>query len=355
MRQLAVLEQMRDALPPIPYPTFRGNWSLPWVSGRYVFEAAAGMRPSRLPNAALAIMEMKLALPRVRSLPFVLRLEPTSTCNLRCPRCSTGLGIEPRPKGFLSLDDADHLIDVLRESVIFVRLDGNGEPLLHPQICTLISRFKAAGIGVVISSHFNTMPREGVEALVESGLDRLIVAIDGSTQEVYQRYRRGGELATVLANLERFVELKRRSGRRRPVLDLQFLDWGYNRHQIPEMREMARRFGANRLTVIRPDYAAAEVKADPLHPKRCFWLWCVLTVGWDLDVHSCTNAWTYQFPRATLRTASVRDLWNSEPLVEARRFNRNKKSAAIAGDTGCMCNQCTDMLVIDRPKGYVCE
>ena len=99
------------------------------------------------------------------------------------------------------------------------------------------------------------------------------------------------------------------------------------------MREMARRFSANRLTVIRPDYAAEEVKAD----------------------HSCTNAWTYQFPRATLRTSSVRELWNSEPMVDARRFNRNKKSVAFAGDTACMCNQCTDMLVIDRPKGYVCE
>ena len=59
--------------------------------------------------------------------------------------------------------------------------------------------------------------------------------------------------------------------------------------------------------------------------------------------------------RALRCPSSVRELWNSEPMVEARRFNRNKKSAAIAGDTGCMCNQCTDMLVINRPKGYVCE
>jgi MoaA/NifB/PqqE/SkfB family radical SAM enzyme len=118
---------------------------------------------------------------------------------------------------------------------------------------------------------------------------------------------------------------------------------------------MARRFGANRLTVINPDYAVEGAKADPLHPKRCFWLWSVLTVGWDLDVHSCTNAWTYAFPRKTLRNSTLREVWNSESLVEARRFNKNKRSATIADDTGCMCNQCTDMLVIDRPKGYVCE
>jgi MoaA/NifB/PqqE/SkfB family radical SAM enzyme len=162
-------------------------------------------------------------------------------------------------------------------------------------------------------------------------------------------------MVTVLDNLERLVAAKRRNGATKPVLDLQFLDWGYNRQQIPDMRQMARRFGANRLTVIRPEYAADAAKADPRYPKRCFWLWCVLTVGWDLDVHSCTNAWTYRFPGASLRTSSLRELWNSEPMVKARRFNRRKQSEKIAADTGCMCNRCTDMRVVDRPEVYVCE
>jgi uncharacterized Fe-S cluster-containing radical SAM superfamily enzyme len=80
------------------------------------------------------------------------------------------------------------LIGMVRHSVVLVRLDGNGEPLLHPPICEVIERFKAAGMGVVMSSHFNTAPREGMDRLVCSGLDRRIVAVDGATEEVYERY-----------------------------------------------------------------------------------------------------------------------------------------------------------------------
>ena len=334
---------------------FRGNWSLPWVAHRYLRTFGSGLTAYKAFNVAHAFGEMQLGRSVVRSLPFVLRLEPTSTCNLRCPRCSTGLGIDPRPKGFMSLEDLDFLIDQIKDHMVFVRLDGDGEPLLHPRIDEMVARFKAAGIAVTMSSHLNTPPKAGWKALVESGVDRIVVAMDGTTQDIYERYRRKGKLDRVLTHLAELVAAKKACGSSTPEIDLQFLDWEYNAHQIPEARQIAKEYGCDRLTVIRPDWMIKHGKADPENPRRCFWLWTVLTVDWQLNYHSCTNAWTLPFPRLNARRTPPAQMWNSEPIIEARRFNTGKRSPTISEDKGNLCHRCTDMLVAPRPEGYVCE
>ena len=199
----------------------------------------------------------------------------------------------------------------------------------------------------------NNVPTEGLEALVASGLDRLMIAMDGSTQETYERYRRGGNLERVLEHMEQLKQAKKRLRSRKPLIELQFLDWGYNHHQVDDMRDIARRFECDRFTVIDPDQAV-DRKELPTNPKRCFWLWTVLTVDWQLNLHSCTNAWTYPFPKLNIGEIDLKDAWLSKSYQAARRFNKDK-TGPIADDQDCMCRQCTDMLVVARPPGYVCE
>ena len=334
--------------------SFRGNWFLPWVATRYEGTFFRALNLSKLANASCALTEMALAQPKVWSRPFVLRLEPTSVCNLRCTRCSTGLGRDPRPKGFLDLADLDILIEQVRDHVVFVRLDGAGEPLLHPEINECIRRIRKAGMAVTLSSHLNTPPTGGFDELVGSGLDRLVVAVDGACQETYEKYRVGGNLDRVIEHLEQICVARDRQ-KYRMIMDIQFLDWGYNHHEIPEIQKLAQKFCADKVTVISPDWAVTGAHANPNRSRRCFWLWCVVTVDWRLHYRSCTNAWTYPFPNANAHDTPVHQMWNCEAMAEARRFNRNKCSALISTDAKCLCNHCTDMLVVDRPPGYVCE
>lgn len=334
---------------------FRGNWHLPWVIQRYWKASRSGLTPAKLANAALAVMEMKLGRPVVRSKPSVLRIEPTNLCNLRCPRCSCGIGTDPRPKGFIDIDDYRLILDQNRGHAVFVRLDGDGEPTLHPRIFEMIRMAKSRGFAVSMSSNLNTELSGEVERLVDSGVDRLIVAMDGNTQASYERYRVGGRLALVEERLERLLAVRRRRGRRRPFTEVQFLDWDYNHHELPEVRRKVRLWGADKFEVITPDWAAHNVEADPEHPRRCFWLWAVLTVDWQLNYRSCTNAWTLPWPRLNLKDVPSREFWNHELMVAARQYNVDKSNELIASDRGCNCNNCSDMLVVNRPPGYVCQ
>jgi hypothetical protein len=339
---------LREALLP-----FRGNWNLPWVIQRYWRSSCSGLSIAKLRNSATALVEMACGRTCVTSRPAVLRVEPTNVCNLHCPRCSCGIGADRRPKGQIALPHFRRILEQNQEEGWLLRLDGNGEPTLHPQIFNMVAMAKSYGYSVSMSTNLCTERAGQVRAFVGSGLDRLVVAVDGSTQESYERYRVGGKLSLVTERLAALNVVKKTMRSRTPLVDVQFLDWGYNHEEIPQVRAMARSVGADKFEIIRPDWSVDHAQAST-RPRRCFWLWFVLTVDWQLNYHSCTNAWTCPWPRLNLNDVPSHEYWNHAVMQEARRYNLNK-SSAVGEDTGCNCRECSDMLVVNRPPGYVCK
>lgn len=335
--------------------SFAGNWHLSWVIQRYLKTSKAGLTPRKCANAALAMLEMRTRRTYVRSKPVVLRIEPTNFCNLRCPRCSCGINADPRKKGYMNLNDYRLILEENKRNAIIVRLDGNGEPTLHPSIFEMIRMAKSYGYAVSLSANFNTQCCADVQQFIDSGLDRLIVPIDGITQESYQKYRVGGNLAFVEDCLARLLSVRKQRQITRPFIEIQFLDWDYNHNEIPELQSKVRRWEADKLQVIRPDWATENARANPKAPKRCFWLWMVLTVDWQLNYRSCTNAWTLPWPKLNLKQVPSHKFWNHDSMIAARQYNIDRSSDLIANDKDCNCSNCSDMLVVDRPPGYVCQ
>lgn len=334
---------------------YMGNWHLPWIIQRYFGTSITRLTPYKLANVILSLVEMKSGQTRIHSHPFVLRIEPTNLCNLHCPRCSCGINTDPRKKGYMMLDDYQLILEMCKKEAFIVRLDGNGEPTLHSKIFEMIRLAKQYGYAVSMSTNFNTERSAEVEAFIHSGLDRLVVAFDGSTQASYEKYRVGGNLELVEQRLVELLNARQRYNTKRPFIEVQFLDWGYNHADIPAVRYKVREWGADKFEVINPDWAVNNARANPRRPRRCFWLWGVLTVDWALNYHSCTNAWTLPWPGLNMRDMPPRTFWNHDCMIEARKYNVNKDSAMVALDPGCHCNACSDMLVVNRPPGYVCE
>ncbi len=336
----------------IPY---RGNWCLPWVIQRYLGTARSAFTLKKAFNAGLAMVEMWARKTRVRSRPYVLRIEPANLCNLRCPRCICGLGIDPRPQGFMALADYETVLQQNRRHGAIVRLDGMGEATMHPDIFEMIRMAKSYGYSVSMSTNFNSSACAEPEKFINAGLDRIIVAVDGATQDSYERYRSGGSLALIEERLIRLYEVRKRLGARRPFMEVQFLDWGYNHDDIPLMRQKVGQWGADKLEVISPDWAVGYGQVVPNRPRRCFWLWAVVTVDWQLNYRSCTNAWSLPWPRLNMKDVPIEQYWNHELMVQARQYNLDTSSDVISDDAGCHCNNCHDMLVVERPPEYVCE
>lgn len=181
--------------------------------------------------------------------PETAMIEPTNLCNLACPTCPTGTGkIPPLPP--LTLDRFEHVLGGLAPRLRNLALWNYGEPLLNKDLPAMIARAKAAGVGVVkVSSNVHFLDGERGRALLGSGLDVLILSVDGASQASYETFRRDGDFATVARAVAWLCAEKRRLGLARPRIELQFIAMRHNAHELPEIRRLAHAWGVDALRI----------------------------------------------------------------------------------------------------------
>jgi MoaA/NifB/PqqE/SkfB family radical SAM enzyme len=195
-------------------------------------------------------LNMRLRRPVVRNYPVMAYIEPTSFCNLRCPACPTGLDLGLRPKDAISVDLFRAAIDEFGDYLFQLYMYNWGEPFLHKQTPEMISYAKRKHINVRISSNLSIpLTDEYIDRLVNSGLDTLVVSLDGVSEETYSRYRRRGKFELVTNNMQRIAAAKRRLGRTTPHIVWQFLVFKHNEHEVGALPSIYKEWGADSYTI----------------------------------------------------------------------------------------------------------
>lgn len=195
--------------------------------------------------------------------PVFISVEPADFCQLRCPQCPVGMSA--RNKG-TCIDETVvfDTIATLRQSLLHVIFYFQGEPLLNPHLAEYVRFAHAARIYTSTSTNAMLLNSENARKLVESGLDKLIVSVDGATQEVYEQYRKGGKLERALEGIRFVQEWKQKLGSRTPFVEMQFIMFGTNEHQIGEVKRLAKSSGADCLTLKTAQIYDFE-NPNPLH------------------------------------------------------------------------------------------
>jgi radical SAM protein with 4Fe4S-binding SPASM domain len=181
--------------------------------------------------------------------PETAMIEPTNLCNLACPTCPTGTGkIKPLPQ--MTLERFEHALDALGPRVRNLALWNYGEPLLNRDLPKMIDRAKRTGVRVVkVSSNVHFLDGERGAALLRSGLDVLILSVDGASQETYATFRKDGDFDRVGRAVVWLCAEKKRLGLEKPRIELQFIVMRHNEHELPAMRQLARTWGVDRLRI----------------------------------------------------------------------------------------------------------
>lgn len=167
-----------------------------------------------------------------------LMIEPTNICNLKCLFCTQS--ISKRKKGSMSLDDFKKISNMLPRSIKEVQLHFAGESVLNNDLPEMIKIIKSKSVKTILSSN-GTLPFEKYEKIISAGLDQLIISFDGATKEIYEQYRKGGNFETVVDNIEKMAKLPER----KTELVIQFIVMKNNEHQIEEMKNLAKKLGAD--------------------------------------------------------------------------------------------------------------
>lgn len=320
------------------------------------------LTPRRVWNALKVLasygLTRRLGRPVQWGLPITVSVEPTTACNLRCPECPSGLRAFTRPTGNLRADFFRRLVDELHPDLIFLIFYFQGEPFIHPDFLDMVRYARAKGLFTITSTNGHFLDDDTARRTVESGLDQLIISVDGTTQDTYEQYRVGGKLETVLEGARRVADWRKRLKRRRPEIVFQFLVVRPNEHQIPDIYRLARAAGADRVRLktaqvydyehgnplipLQDRYARYRRRPDgswaPKHTlaNHCWKLWHACVVTWDGRVVPCCFDKDARHSLGDLRTDSFRTVWRGAAY---QNFRQNLLRGRDKID---ICTNCTE-------------
>jgi radical SAM protein with 4Fe4S-binding SPASM domain len=291
-------------------------------------------------------------------MPITVSIEPTTACNLRCPECPSGLRSFTRETGNLKADFFRKTVDELHQRLMCLIFYFQGEPYINPQFLDMVKYAHDKGIYTITSTNGHFLNDTNARKTVESGLDRLVISIDGTTQDTYEQYRIEGNLENVLQGARNIVKWKRELGKKHPHVVFQFLVVRPNEHQIPEVFRLAKEIGAdevklksaqvydyengNPLIPTQEKYARYKQKSDGTWSVKhalanhCWKLWHACVITWDGLVVPCCFDKDAQHRLGDLKKMNFKTLWHDGPY---RQF----RTAILQGrDKIDICTNCTE-------------
>ncbi|MDD3876478.1 MAG: radical SAM/SPASM domain-containing protein [Bacteroidales bacterium] len=293
----------------------------------------------------------------LRGLPFSLSLEPTSYCNLNCPHCPTGNGSLKRDQGSLSMEHFKKVIDENENNLMYLILYFQGEPFLNHDIHKMISYARSKNIYVLTSTNAHHINPEMAKALVESGLNKIIISLDGMTDESYSAYRINGHLEKVKASLENLLQARKTANSSIPFIEVQFLVLKTNEHEIEKVSNYCKELNVDKLSLksaqiydfendtrfipknkkfSRYIYVDKKIQKARKSQNRCFKMWTSAAVTWDGILAPCCFDKDATFNMGNVFVSEFKHVWESEKY-QVLRTQLLKKRSSID-----MCNNCSE-------------
>jgi len=307
-------------------------------------------------------LSKSLGKPLHRGLPAAISIEPTTSCNLRCPECPSGLRSFTRPTGMLQAELFKKAIDELHERLIWLNFYFQGEPYLHPQFTELVRYAHKRGIYTATSTNAHFLTNDNARKTVESGLSRLIISIDGTTQETYQAYRVGGKLEKVIEGTKRVLSWKKQLRSPTPHVIFQFLVVKPNEHQIEEVKALAKDLGVDEVQLktaqiydyrngsplipMQNRYSRYALQADGTYQIKnplenfCWKMWHSCVITWDGKIVPCCFDKDARHTLGNVKNASFRQVWRGEAY---RQFRQALLGSRQSID---ICQNCTEGMKI---------
>lgn len=187
--------------------------------------------------------------PIMWGLPYAIAFEPTTACNLRCPECPSGLRKFTRPMGNADFQLFEKTIKQTRKHAFYLTLYFQGEPLINPDFFKMVREAKRNEFYVATSSNAHYFSKEKALETIASGLDKLIISLDGITQKTYSKYRIDGELEKVLEGVNNLVFAKEKLGSSTPNIIIQFLAFSHNEHEIESIKKLKKQLGVDQVKI----------------------------------------------------------------------------------------------------------
>lgn len=272
--------------------------------------------------------------------PAAISFEPTTSCNLSCPECPSGLKSFTRPTGNLDKEFYQKTIDELAPYLTYVLFYFQGEPFINSNFLEMVRYAKGKNLYTATSTNAHFLHDNLAKRTVESGLDRLIISIDGTSQEVYESYRIGGKLERVIEGTKNVLKWRKTLKSKSPLLVFQFLVVKPNQHQIDEVVALGKSLGVDDVWLktaqiydyqqgnpLIPDidrYSRYRKKSDGTYEiknamvNQCWKMWHSCVITWDGLVVPCCFDKDAHHQLGSLQELDFKQVWHSKKYQNFR-------------------------------------
>ncbi len=296
--------------------------------------------------------------PKQFGLPVFVSIEPTTSCNLRCPQCPSGLREFTRPTGMLKNKLFENIVLQLKGHLHSLTFYFQGEPYLNPDFLKMVSFANAHNIYTITSTNAHYLTEENARQTILSKLDKLIISVDGITQEVYEQYRIGGQLNKVMEGTREILKQKKVLKSKTPHVVWQFVVFKPNEHQVAAVKKLAKEMGVDELKIKTAqiyDFESGndlipeteqysrykknqsgkyEIKNKLLNQCWRMWQGCVIT--WDGKVVPCCFDKDAKYKLGQLESESFKTIWHSDA------YNHFRRSVLKSRSQIDICTNCTE-------------
>lgn len=271
---------------------------------------------------------------RCPSVPFLDQIELTNRCPMRCGFCPRGVpGKMSRPTGFMELALFRRLLEQLPDGQAAYRpleLHHLGESLLHPQVADFVAAATARGLPTEMSVNPSLLTPELGRRLLDAGLRRLVISLDGLDDPTLVRIRGPAARYTrAEPNLQALLDEVAARGEAAPQIVIQMIELHANRDQ---REAFLARWGTTGLKTVSayikaldgPDPEAAETGPAQGEPLRylCSYPFRSVVVLWDGRVVPCCRDDDGRLILGDLNRQTLGEIWHGPVARELRRRHR---------------------------------
>ncbi len=290
--------------------------------------------------------------------PWSLSIETGTFCNLSCLECPSGQKQFHRPTGYLSLENFKIIIDQQKDYLIWLIMYFQGEPYMNKDFFDMVSYAKKNNIFTSTSTNAHFLDKENAKKTINSGLDKIIISLDGTTQESYEKYRIGGDYQSVINGINNLVQTKKELRASNPYIIVQFIVFKTNEHQITEIKKLKKELKFDKLE-IKTAQIYSSTDNNQLIPKnkafsrykqkdngkwvvkhslknKCKRMWQSAVITWDGNVLPCCFDKDGDYVMGNILDESFEDIKRRTNYKEFRnKVFSNRKDIDI-------CRNCTE-------------
>lgn len=277
-----------------------------------------------------------------KHLPEKIYTESTNACNAECVMCPRDA--MTRKIGIMDFDLFKRITDqIVQLGVKELRFHNFGEAMIDPKIGDKIKYAKNAGVvSTAMYTNASLLNRSVSEAILESGLDKMFVSIDGTNKESFERIRVGLNYDEVVNNLKNFLEMKQEEGFKKPYTEIVLLPIVTNNGEIEDFKKSWNGL-IDKVRVSRVhDFAGqgfeqfvTENSKPEVKRILCYILWRDMYILWNGNVTLCCLDFDGKTQFGNVQNEHVKVVWQGENMQRVREKHLRNDWKELP-----LCNNC---------------